>query len=109
MLLYFTEELRNSLGENDLAVRMGGDEFVVMMENITKVAQVSTFADCFLQRLKTTTRIADHDIKISSSIGISLYPANATNIHVLIKQADTALYQVKEAGKNHYRFYNDKY
>lgn len=107
LLLHFTKELKANLRESDLAARLGGDEFIVMMEDLSDNMQAANFAKRLLQKLAPPVNIAGHAISISSSIGISLYPQDGVDIQTLLKQADTALYHVKESGKNHYQFFSN--
>ena len=97
--------IKGCLRASDAVCRLGGDEFTVMMEeaNIPEdAAQVSerivhAFAEPFL--------IAGHKIVTSVSIGISIYPLHGNDIDALLKNADLAMYQAKEVGKNGFRFF----
>ena len=104
ILLYVAQQLKMCLREEDLAVRLGGDEFVAMVE-YTDLKQVSDIADKILQQIKRPVHIDSHEINITASIGISLYPNDSDDISDLLKQADMVLYRVKASGKNHYQFY----
>lgn len=105
LLLHFSECLKSVIAEKDLAVRLGGDEFILMMDDIKNIETVSKVAERLLAGLKKPVKIMEHEIQIKSSIGISLYPNDASDIHDLLKFADIALYKVKATGKNHYQFY----
>lgn len=106
LLLYFADRLKSCLREGDLAVRLGGDEFVILLDDIdkTKIVQISKQ----LVQQSEPVVIQGNSITIGSSIGISCYPENAEDIQTLLKQADIALYHVKECGKGNYQFYSQQ-
>ncbi|MBA3662202.1 MAG: diguanylate cyclase [Gammaproteobacteria bacterium] len=106
LLRYFAEQMKASIKENDLAVRLGGDEFVLLLEGIENPLQVNTIIKNLYARLQEPVHFKEHTIKISSSMGISMYPKDGNDIHTLLKNADTALYQVKNHGKNYHEFYS---
>lgn len=104
LLLSIAETLTLNLREGDLAVRLGGDEFVVMLDHID-VSQASHIAARFVHYIKEPRLIQGHEIHITSSIGISIYPYDGDDISDLLKQADIALYRVKANAKGSYQFY----
>lgn len=103
-LLYIADLLRSCLRKEDLAVRLGGDEFVVMIE-YNDIKEVNDVAERFLKHIKNPIEIAGHEINMTASIGISLYPNDSDDISELLNQADMALYRVKSTGKNYFQFY----
>lgn len=107
MLVYIANQLRSCLRKGDLAIRLGGDEFVLMLGKIENVDQVKEITDQFRKRLfSTPLTLSGHELPISCSIGISLYPEDARDIVTLLKQADAALYLAKESGRDCYLFYS---
>jgi len=104
VLLYFSEHIKLCLRESDLAVRLGGDEFIVMLEEAT-AAVASLIADRMLKTFNKPIVLMGHELHVTVSIGISLYPEDGVEVQGLIKQADVALYSAKEAGKANYQFY----
>jgi diguanylate cyclase (GGDEF)-like protein len=97
--------LKNSLEANHHMYRLGGDEFVVMVEEATtqKCIEVSK---TILEVYNQTFSINCHEISITPSIGISLYPDHGKDSDSLFKAADAAMYLAKSKGKNNYQFYN---
>jgi diguanylate cyclase (GGDEF)-like protein len=104
VLLYFSEQIKLCLRESDLAVRLGGDEFIVMLEEAS-VSVASLIADRILKTFNKPITLMTHEIYVTVSIGISLYPEDGVEVQGLIKQADVALYSAKESGKANYQFY----
>jgi diguanylate cyclase len=92
------------LDEHQMVARLGGDEFAVLMPGITNPAMASRLAESILEALRTTSDAPETN-SISTSIGIALYPDDATNRQALLTHADTALYRAKTEGRNTYRFF----
>ena len=102
------KRLQSKIRENDLLARLGGDEFVTIINNYHKKSDLSHIASNILQVTKEPIHIDEHTLYISSSIGISLYPQDASNAKELLKYADTAMYKAKDEGRNNYQFYNQQ-
>ena len=100
------------LREGDTVSRLGGDEFAVILEDVQSIENVIKVAQKILRKMETPVHINAHDLHISTSIGISLYPSDGQDVDTLLKYGDTAMYQAKQEGRNRYRFYtpemNDK-
>lgn len=105
ILIHFAQQIIACLREGDLAARLGGDEFIIMMPNLENDTEVIDFINNLMKRLRQPAHIMNHEIYLSSSVGISMYPKDGADIQALLKQADITLYQVKSTGKNHYKFY----
>jgi diguanylate cyclase (GGDEF)-like protein/PAS domain S-box-containing protein len=98
--------LRASIRASDTAARMGGDEFTVILGNLSREADISLIARKILQALSAPISLPGGlNCSIGASIGISLYPEDAQDVETLVSSADTAMYEVKREGKNGYRFY----
>ncbi|MFQ6332625.1 EAL domain-containing protein [Methylophilus sp. 3sh_L] len=106
LLLSVTDRLRNAVRESDIVGRLGGDEFIIMLENLRSKADAAQKAHDILEALRREFNIDHHQIFISGSIGISMYPQDGQDVESLIKAADLAMYQVKNNGKNHVAFYD---
>jgi len=100
------KRLQSKIRSNDLLARLGGDEFVTIINNYKKISDISNIASNILEATKKPIHIDKHILYISSSIGISLYPQDASNAKELLKYADTAMYKAKDEGRNNYQFYN---
>ncbi|KPF95675.1 diguanylate cyclase, partial [Rhodopseudomonas sp. AAP120] len=104
-LVEFATRLRDQVQPGDMLGRLGGDEFVVVMPN-RDAAAAGRIAERLSEALTMPLRIGTRQVPMSASIGISLYPDNATDLDTLIRQADTAMYQAKRAGRSTYRFFS---
>jgi diguanylate cyclase (GGDEF)-like protein/PAS domain S-box-containing protein len=89
----------------DTAARWGGDEFVVLLNHLPNEDTISPIANKLLQRLAPPYFFAGQQLYVTSSIGISIFPKDGLTSEALLTQADTAMYRVKEKGKNNYSFY----
>ena len=105
LLIEVAGRLRANLRASDLVARLGGDEFVVAVEEVQEVGPIETVAKKLLAEVMRPYSLAGGDAKVTASIGISIFPDDATDAQSLMKHADTAMYAAKQAGKNTYRFY----
>lgn len=93
----------------DTVSRQGGDEFVIVLAEIAQPRDAARVADKILRAMEASVHVADRDLDITASIGISIYPVNgADDIHQLMKKADIAMYAAKKAGRNRYEFFEAK-
>jgi diguanylate cyclase (GGDEF)-like protein/PAS domain S-box-containing protein len=104
MLIEVAERLRQSVRESDVVARLGGDEFVVVLTDIARDT-VPTLVGKVLKNLSRTYVIDDHELHSTPSIGISLFPEDGADVDALMKNADTAMYHAKAAGRNNYQFF----
>ena len=98
--------LREHLRASDTLSRLGGDEFTIIMEDLKDNKDAMTLAENILLTLKKPIIINQHELYVSSSIGISLYPNDNTKVTSLLKYADAAMYKAKEEGRDNYQFYS---
>lgn len=99
--------LKRTLRESDTVARIGGDEFIILLINADKHA-VSLLADKILKSLVLPFRLRDHELFVTTSIGICLYPDNDRDTEVMMKKADVAMYHAKALGRNNYQFYDEQ-
>jgi diguanylate cyclase (GGDEF)-like protein/PAS domain S-box-containing protein len=99
------QRLSDSVRDSDTIARLGGDEFVVMMEFGSDLEDSATVAKKIISSIQDEFVIDGYELFIGASIGISVFPEDGRNADDLIKAADIAMYQVKNEGKNDYRFY----
>ncbi len=97
--------LKGCVRETDMVSRLGGDEFVVVMSAINRSEDAAKVAQKIIDSLGEPFQIEGYAVNIGTSIGISIYPDDADESDALKKFADAAMYEVKQAGKNHYRFH----
>lgn len=100
VLINITTQLKALFGEGNIIGRIGGDEFVVFMPEISSWAEVSGKINAISQVLRYTYSDHDKECNVSGSIGVSVYPYDGSNYLELFKAADTALYDIKAHGKN---------
>ena len=108
MLIQVAERLMNCLRIEDSVARIGGDEFVVILQNITEdaPAQTEVVARKILASLSRPYFLKDHEYFSSASIGATLFNSHGANADDLLKQADLAMYQAKKSGRNMLRFFD---
>ncbi len=105
VLKIITAILKSSIRKEDTLARLAGDEFTIIMEDITYSEDVSKLGHAILNMFAEPIHVDEHVLYITSSIGISLYPQDANNEKDLLKYADTAMYRAKESGRNNFQFY----
>jgi diguanylate cyclase (GGDEF)-like protein len=106
LLIHVSKLLSSVLRENDTVSRVGGDEFTILLSDINSEDDATYIADKIFEALSGGHNVAGHELQISTSIGIALYPDTSNNIDTLIRNADTAMYEAKRANKNNYKFFN---
>jgi len=99
------ERLRASLEEGDTLARMGGDEFVILLPQINRADRAVRVAQRIIEAIKPPFMFDKHELHITMSIGITLYPYDGEDADTLLRNADTALYRAKEQGRNNYQLY----
>ncbi|MCP4286329.1 MAG: EAL domain-containing protein [Gammaproteobacteria bacterium] len=100
--------LSSIVRSSDTVSRLGGDEFVVVIPQAEVQGAPEQIAGHFLKELNEPFYIDRHNLRLSASIGISLYPIDGEEFDTLLKNADTAMYSAKEAGRNTFRFYSSE-
>lgn len=106
LLKVIAERLRGCVRAGDTTARLGGDEFVVVLEELDFLTDVIGVAEKVLAAVAEPISLAGHEVSISTSIGISVYPKDGSDPSVLLKAADTAMYRAKELGNGNFRFYS---
>jgi diguanylate cyclase (GGDEF)-like protein/PAS domain S-box-containing protein len=105
VLQLLATRLRHSVRATDTVCRQGGDEFVVLLADIEKHQDASRYANKLLASLETPQFIEGHELHITLSIGISMYPDDGDVMDALLQNADTAMFHAKAAGRNNYQFF----
>jgi diguanylate cyclase (GGDEF)-like protein/PAS domain S-box-containing protein len=108
LLKEVAKRLQSILRAEDTAARLGGDEFTVLVENLEDPSQAAVVAAKIQESFKTPYQIAGRELHITTSIGISIYPDDGLTVADLTKNADAAMYQAKEQGRNNYRYYTSE-
>jgi diguanylate cyclase (GGDEF)-like protein len=104
LLKQVTQALSSALRETDLLARLGGDEFMVIVEEFDDPAVLARIAQKLCDAVAHPIEIEEHDIYVTSSIGIAVYPDDSDDPDELLKHADVAMYRSKELGRNTYQF-----
>ena len=107
LLKVVSERIKECIRSTDMVARLGGDEFTVILDDLRSIDMVSNTARKIYASLSRPVNCMDQDIFITTSIGISLYPKDGTDISAMMKHADTAMYCAKDGGAQ-FRFYEDE-
>ncbi len=106
LLAALARRMLDRLREDDTLCRLGGDEFLLILENLQRPEDAASVAQNLIGLLGQPFRLSSgHEVYVGASIGISLYPEDGASCTELIQHADVALYQAKESGRNTYSFY----
>ncbi|MFZ2406625.1 MAG: EAL domain-containing protein [Methylobacter sp.] len=99
------ERLQRNVRIGDMVARLGGDEFAVLLPQLGEGDDPAAMAGKIVKVLEQPFRIAGRELFISASVGIALYPGDSTDIEVLFRYADSAMYYAKKQGRNNFQFY----
>ena len=105
LLKKIAERLCLNTRASDIVARIGGDEFVIGLDNSHAIAGIKKFITKLIQCITQPILIDQHEISIHASIGISIFPDQGETIQTLLKNADSAMYLAKELGRNQYQFF----
>jgi diguanylate cyclase (GGDEF)-like protein/PAS domain S-box-containing protein len=108
VLAAVAQRLRRCVRETDTVARVGGDEFVVVLTDQRTPENAAAVAEKILGTVAEPVAVGDDRFEIGASIGISVFPRDGQSPEDLLKHADTAMYRVKEAGKNRFLFYRNE-
>ncbi|HEU4776540.1 MAG TPA: EAL domain-containing protein [Telluria sp.] len=97
--------LTAKLRDGDTLARLGGDEFIVLLEGVDGQFGAGHVAEKLMAMFEQPFMVSDYELFVTGSVGISLYPNDATDLNMLIRNADVAMYQAKARGRNGYQFY----
>lgn len=106
LLREIAARLRSSLREGDVVGRIGGDEFVVLIEEFGDLEQLTLVARKILEMVARPVQIQGRECHVTASVGIAAYPQGGRDSQTLLKNADSAMYRAKEQGKNRFQFYS---
>jgi diguanylate cyclase (GGDEF)-like protein len=106
LLREIAERARSCVREIDTVSRLGGDEFVVVLPELREALDAAAVARKILTALGEVYRIDGHDVSITQTLGISIYPQDGPDADTLLRNADSAMYHAKESGKNRFLFFN---
>ncbi|MCK9373638.1 MAG: EAL domain-containing protein [Sulfuricurvum sp.] len=104
LLIELAKRIRSMLREEDTLSRLGGDEFILLLPD-THADGAANVAQKLLECISRPFHIEQHELTVTGSLGIALYPTDGTDMEILSKNADTAMYRAKEEGRNTYSFF----
>lgn len=105
LLKQVARALARCLREGDTLARLGGDEFIVLLEGVDGVPGAARVAEKLMAMFEQPFDVAGYELFVTGSVGISLYPQDGRDKHLLIRNADVAMYQAKARGRNNFQFY----
>ncbi|MCB1776751.1 MAG: diguanylate cyclase [Candidatus Competibacteraceae bacterium] len=103
LLQAVSARLTSSVRENDTVARLGGDEFALILPEIARVEDAVRIADKIIESFQNPLALRHHELRVTPSMGIALYPDDGEQEETLMKKADIALYHVKRTGRNRYQ------
>lgn len=108
LLKQVATRLKDCIRKTDIVARQGGDEFIILLDDGISKKETEFIANKVLRILSYPFNLSGHEVYITPSIGISLYPQDGSSAEYLIKNADMAMYDAKSKGKNNYQFYSSR-
>jgi diguanylate cyclase (GGDEF)-like protein/PAS domain S-box-containing protein len=107
LLKLVADRLVTCVRSTDTVCRQGGDEFVILLAEIEQLQDAANVADKLLVALAVPQQVGEHDLGVTLSVGISVYPDDSHDVDTVMQNADTAMYQAKASGRNNYKFFRD--
>src|SRR5688572_10191858 len=105
LLRAVVQRLRGSIREGDVLARLGGDELAVLLEDIEGRIDIETVAGGIVSRFQEPFQVAGRQVSVTASVGITVYPVDNPDPVTLLNNADIAMYQAKEQGRNSFKFF----
>ncbi len=105
LLRAIAARVQSCVRDSDTLARLGGDEFAVLLEDVTGAGQISAVATEILDQFARPVVVEEHELFVTPSIGIGIYPDDGDDMLSILKNADTAMFRAKEHGGNTYQFY----
>ena len=99
------QHLQSVVRSTDIVARLGGDEFMIILKEIKDRENVAGIAQHIIDSFRTSIKLNDYDLVVSTSIGIVLYPDDGEDMESLVKKSDIAMYEAKKQGRNRYCFF----
>jgi len=99
--------LQTIVREEDTVARLGGDEFAIVLEGMTSMTDIDKVARKLTRDLALPFLVDGREMYVTGSIGVARHPVDGSDVHTLLRKADSAMYRAKQLGKNTYRFYSE--
>jgi diguanylate cyclase (GGDEF)-like protein/PAS domain S-box-containing protein len=106
LLQEVARRVRSCVRDTDVVIRMGGDEFVIVLRNVKSHEEIAHGASRIVATLNEPIIVDNHALQTSASIGVSLFPRDGANMMDLLKHSDTAMYQAKDRGRNNVQMFS---
>ncbi|CAA7616943.1 PAS domain S-box/diguanylate cyclase (GGDEF) domain-containing protein (modular protein) [Candidatus Terasakiella magnetica] len=106
LLVEAAKRLQERLRKSDTIARLGGDEFVVVLSFFETLGEVAEVAESIIGRFQQPIPLLGHDMHVTASVGVALFPRDGSDVDTLMMNADTAMYRAKEAGRSTFRFFD---
>lgn len=107
LLKLVADRLVTCVRSTDTVCRQGGDEFVILLSEVEQLQDAANVADKLLAALVVPQHVGEHELSVTLSIGISVYPDDSHDVDAVMQNADTAMYQAKASGRNNYKFFRN--
>ena len=98
--------LESGLRATDTVARLGGDEFTILLEDVRSAEEISRIAEKLLRAISERADVAGHELHLSTSIGVTVYPLDGRDADTLLRNADLAMYHAKQEGRNNVQFFS---
>ncbi|CAA7625681.1 Signal transduction protein [Candidatus Terasakiella magnetica] len=105
VLIETAARINSCVREGDTVARLGGDEFTILLPEVEHMEDAAKLAERLIAKVKQPFMIDSHELYVTTSIGIALYPEDGGTVEALIRNADTAMYRAKDLGRNSYQLY----
>ncbi len=105
LLVEIAARLRVSLREDDTVARMGGDEFLVVLNNLSGPDEAATMARRLVAELRRPVNVEGRELVVTTSVGVAVYPDDSRDADTLVKHADVAMYRAKDEGRNSFQLF----
>lgn len=109
LLIETVTRLKSCLRKRDILSRLGGDEFICLLPNLNQKVEAEAVAERMLKELSRPFKLLGHEVYITASIGLCMYPLDGETIDTLITNADLAMYRAKKQGKNQFQWFKAEY
>jgi diguanylate cyclase (GGDEF)-like protein len=108
LLVEVAQRLRNSVRKGDVIARVGGDEFIIILNKVSHRDQAAWIARELLSAIRREIFLGGHEIQTTASVGIAIFPSDGADVETLTKSGDMAMYRAKAHGKNTFSFFEEK-
>ena len=106
LLVHIAKLLLLATRKTDTVARIGGDEFIILLDDVGNEKTITPIAQKILTTLDQSLKIKEYDLHVTTSIGISIYPDHGSDFNALLKSADIALYEAKATGRNNFKIFS---